>query len=110
MVAMRLDQRSRKTLESKLLQVDSFELVLRRSIEPARRNIKGCPFFRLLRNEGDNRDESDVPIAEHRSLFLEANSRHRRWERIRCPAWLHAACDRRECSACASDCRRLRPS
>src|SRR5208282_3404239 len=57
--------------------------------------IKGCSFLerlsqalktysksRLLRNEGDRRDESDVS-STGASLFCfgEANSRHRRWER-----------------------------
>src|SRR6267378_677836 len=86
--------------------------------------IKGCSFLeglsrtlktysksRLLRNEGGKKTRAMFRVPEHR-FFVLGRQIHVivGGSRIRWPAGLHAACVRRECSACVSDCRRLRPS
>src|ERR1700733_7933129 len=84
-------------------------------LEGLRRTLKTYSKGRLLRNESDKAVYSDVPSAEAPFFVLGvANSRCRRvmtgGSRVRWPAELHVVCVRRECSSCASDCRRLRPN
>src|SRR5260370_27181427 len=68
-------------------------------------------YIRLLRNEGGKETRAMFRVPEHR-FFVLGRQIHVivGGSRIRWPAGLHAACVRRECSACVSNCRRLRPS
>src|SRR5882762_7158984 len=78
---------------------------------PVPTQYKRVPLFRLLRNEGGKKTRAMFRVPEHR-FFVLGRQIHVivGGSRIRWPAGLHAACVRRECSACVSDCRRLRPS
>ena len=83
-------------------------------LSSSRRPPEQVAVYRLLRNEGDKEVRGCSEYRCTAFLFWETNSGCRRvmtgGSRIRWLAGLYVACLRRECSACASDCRRLRPS
>src|SRR5260370_34169613 len=83
----------------------------RRSRIPSKnQKKKKAPDSRLLRNEGGKETRAMFRVPEHRFFDL-GRQIHVIVDgsRIRWPAGLHTAYVRRECSACVSDCRRLRP-
>src|SRR5260370_42158925 len=93
------------------IKLPSFSMQRRSRIPSTIQKKKKAPDSRLLRNEGGKETSAMFRVPEHRFFDL-GRQIHVivGGSRIKWPAGLHAACVRRECSACASNCRRLRPA
>jgi enoyl-[acyl-carrier-protein] reductase (NADH) len=85
----------------------------RAAVPVMRKQKKGHIFSDCYETRVVKRFRAMFRVPEHRFFVWRRefmlSSRDDWWKRVRWPAGLHVACVRRECSPCASDCRRLRP-